>query len=103
MQNWLRDENETFNKSVNEAFEDLKCLTTIEGNCANHRLDSAHYIFAEIVEYKKRKFINLKLELYNKEGDIIGDISDVDTYGVTPESLINGIKQILWEYYGYQF
>lgn len=99
MTNWLRNKQQTMQKTANAVYAELECLTS-EDTTANYWIDSTHNVFAFVNDNgDDDRWIEIHLELYSTNGDMIGDIMISDTDDIDKEELRKCIDNIVKEYF----
>ena len=99
MTNWLRNKQQTMQKTANAVYAELECLTG-EDTTANYWIDSTHNVFAFVNDNGDNdRWIEIHLELYSTNGDMIGDIMISDTDDIDKEELRKCIDNIVKDYF----
>lgn len=102
MMNWFEDKNEIKSKTITAIMDELEYLIeeATEDKTANYWLDNAHNIFAFVNDNGDNdRWIEIHYELYDWNGDIIGDLLAVCTEDVTREDLMKEVRTIVDAYY----
>lgn len=102
MYNWFEDKDVIIRKTVDAVTENLECLLEdcTQGECASYALSSKHNIYAEIITDPSEMWIDIKLEIYDDDGEQIGNLAVVDTKDMSRESLEQAVLEIVKYYYG---
>ena len=99
MMNWHTDKHEIMQKTVNEVYDELENLLNGDES-ANHWIDSTHNVFAIINDNgDDDRWIEIHLELYDTNEDIIGDILVLDTEDVSENELRKAVEYVVKEYF----
>lgn len=102
MYNWILEKDVIIRETIDDVVEGLECLLEgcTQGECASYSLSSKHSIYAEIVTDSSEMWIDIKLEIYDKDGDWVGDLAVADTKDMSRESLEKAVTEIIKYYYG---
>lgn len=99
MMNWHTDEKEITQKTVNAVYDELENLLNGDES-ANHWIDSTHNVFAIVNDNGDNdRWIEIHLELYDTNDDIIGDILVLDTEDVSENELRKAVEDVVKEYF----
>ena len=99
MMNWHTDEKEITQKTVNAVYDELENLLNGDES-ANHWIDSTHNVFAIVNDNGDNdRWIEIHLELYDANEDIIGDILVLDTEDVSENELRKTVEDVVKEYF----
>ena len=105
MENWFVDKEQIKQKTVNAVMGELESLIDDCMPTANYWIDATHNVFAEVsynIYGDKVKRIILKLELYDCNDEIIGDLITWETEDFSKHELVEAVKFIVNFYYGEQ-
>ena len=103
MENWFVDKEQIKQKTVNAVMGELESLIDDCMPTANYWIDATHNVFAEVsynIYGDKVKRIILKLELYDCNDEIIGDLITWETEDFSKHELVEAVKFIVNFYYG---
>ena len=99
MVNWHTDEKEITHKTVNAVYDELENLLNGDES-ANHWIDSTHNVFAMVNDNgDDDRWIEIHLELYDANEDIIGDILVLDTEDVSENELRKAVDDVVKKYF----
>ena len=99
MMNWHTDKQEITQKTVNAVYDELENLLNGDES-ANHWIDSTHNVFAFVHDNGDNdRWIEMHLELYDANEDIIGDILVLDTEDVSENELRKAVEDVVREYF----
>jgi hypothetical protein len=99
MMNWHTDKQEIVQKTVNAVYDELENLLNGDES-ANHWMDSTHNVFAFVHDNGDNdRWIEMHLELYDANEDIIGDILVLDTEDVSENELRKAVEDVVREYF----
>lgn len=99
MMNWHTDKQEIMQKTVNAVYDELENLLNGDES-ANHWIDSTHNVFAFVHDNGDNdRWIEMHLELYDANEDIIGDILVLDTEDVSENELRKAVEDVVREYF----
>lgn len=101
MISWVTDKKAIMERTETELLNELKPLLTETkcDTCATYRLDSRHHVFAEIIRGGTENWIDIKLEIYDEDGEWVGDLFTYDTKDMSREALEQAVREIVKDYY----
>ena len=99
MTNWFTNKQELMQKTSNAVYDELENLLNGDES-ANHWIDSTHNVFAIVNDNgDDDRWIEIHLELYDANEDIIGDILVLDTEDVSENELRKAVEDVVKEYF----
>jgi len=102
MNNWFANKNNTILKTVSSAMAELESIVEDEKS-ANYWIDDTHNIFVFVNingdTEDDDKWIEIHLELYDKNENIIGDLIVSNTESVSRKELYDEVLAIVKSYY----
>ena len=103
MDNWFVNENEAKIKTINAIMNELEYLVeeATEDKTANYWIDRTHNVFAFVNDNgNDDKWIEIHYELYDNDGEMIGDLFVLDTNYVDRDEIFQEVVAIVDAYYG---
>lgn len=102
MINWVLDKDVIMKQTENAIMDEFEHLldNTRSTESAGYWLDNKHNVFATISEDCGEKWIDIRMELYDIDGDWVGDLYIYDTTDLSREALERTVEQIVKDYYG---
>ena len=99
MTNWFTYKQELMQKTSNAVYDELENLLNGDES-ANHWIDSTHNVFAFVNDNGDNdRWIEMHLELYDANEDIIGDILVLDTEDASENELRKAVEDVVKEYF----
>lgn len=102
MVNWFINKNDIIAKTATAAMGELETLLSIDtqSQTANYWIDSTHNIFAFVNDNGGGdRWIEIHFELYDGDGEIIGDIDVLNTDDINRAELFSIVKTIVDRYF----
>lgn len=103
MMNWIGTSANIIDITVNKAMDEFEDLVDIEDcdaiDSANYWLDERHNIFGVVCSAFGQVWIEIHYELYDEDGEMIGDLTVSDTRDTSRSAIKEEITAIVKMYY----
>lgn len=104
MMNWIGASADIIDITVQKIMDEFENLVGIEKSdgidSANYWLDERHNIFGVACRSMNETWIEIHYELYDEDGEIVGDLTVSDTRDTSRSAIEEEITAIVRMYYG---
>lgn len=101
MTDWFSDKKSVMEITELEIMAELSLLLKNPkiDDCANYWIDNTHNVYVCVLEDDGDLWIEAKMELYDNNGELLGNLEVYCTTDISRKSLVKVVKEIVKDYY----